>query len=86
MDYLLEAVASMMLGFHFIGVAGLLLVFLGFYSIGKIPPLVLGLRFSPYRMEPPGLVRIPTGMEYVYIYIGTTMLPLFSTRSNRSIF
>ena len=25
------------------------------------PPLVLG-RFSPYRIEPPGLVRIPTGI------------------------
>ena len=35
----------------------------------KIPPLVLGLRFSPYRMEPPGLVRIPTGIMYIYIII-----------------
>ena len=42
------------------------MAFLGFYSIGKIPPLVLGLRFSPYRMEPPGLVRIPTGIIYIY--------------------
>ena len=26
------------------------------------PPLVLGFCFSPYRIEPPGLVRIPTGI------------------------
>ena len=34
------------------------------------PPLVLGFRFSPYRIEPPGLVRNPTGiLKKIYIYI-----------------
>ena len=65
-DYLLEVVASMRPGFHFMGAAGAVGLVGSLFYRENPPPLVLGFRFSPYRIRHPGLVRIPIGIIYIY--------------------